>query len=495
MPFGYGESHQTYHGGKAAHDIETGRRTRTVFDNSMTAHIWAQGVQSFGRSNNGNFYFEGPTLYSYGSHFIVGYLMPDGVALLNADSYSISTSGHQSDARHAVRARYYNVPDLTDLVKSGALSRNTDKAMRAKLIRSHIAKHWQAFAPGEHWPETTGAAAYLAGLVRINATAAIKAGERAAAKAKAREEKSEREAAESDAKRIAAMADSDFLPWLRDADRYTLNQHKARFHKAHKAASARNWTRVKAAVWRRLKAIRGRAAMIDRMESMIESNRYTRRMLATARAYLTNGRLSVIGDTDSVYDLRQIVTALDRVALARRLGGPAHAFAANRAIGAAREELAAYIAERERKEERERFEREAKERAEWLAGDGRRYGRYSDERGGALLRVKGVERDESGAIIGGTLETSHGADVPLMHAINAFRFLKLCRDKATGFTANGRSIRVGHFTIDRVEPSGDFKAGCHVIHWPEVERIALALDVLNLDADNRAVTAKGGRHA
>jgi hypothetical protein len=69
-----------------------------------------------GQSNNGNVYFDGPALYSYGSHFLTGYIMPDGVALLNGDSYSVSTSGHQSDARSAVSNRAtFTIADLTEL--------------------------------------------------------------------------------------------------------------------------------------------------------------------------------------------------------------------------------------------------------------------------------------------------------------------------------------------------------------------------------------------
>ena len=66
MGFGYGQT--TWHAQSEARD-HSGKRARTVFDNSMVAHVWAQQGQDFGRSNNGNLYFEGPTIFSYGSHF------------------------------------------------------------------------------------------------------------------------------------------------------------------------------------------------------------------------------------------------------------------------------------------------------------------------------------------------------------------------------------------------------------------------------------------
>ena len=84
----------------------------TVFDNSMTAHVWAQFTQDSGRSHNGNLFFDGRALYSYGRHYVAGYLAPApgnpagvGVALINADSYSVSTSRHVSNAASATRHR------------------------------------------------------------------------------------------------------------------------------------------------------------------------------------------------------------------------------------------------------------------------------------------------------------------------------------------------------------------------------------------------------
>lgn len=127
----------------------------------------------------------------------------------------------------------------------------------------------------------------------------------------------------------------------------------------------------------------------------------------------------------------------------------------------------------------------------WRAGG--RAGRFSDAKGGALVRAVGVERDDSGAIIGGSLQTSHGADVPLTHAVRAFRFLKLCRETGKAWDRNGRVIRVGHFTVDHVDADGSFKAGCHRINWPEVERLAVDLGVFDVAANSEALE-DSGRH-
>ena len=107
-----------------------------------------------------------------------------------------------------------------------------------------------------------------------------------------------------------------------------------------------------------------------------------------------------------------------------------------------------------------RIEREAARRAAFYAGERLGYG-LRDANGGALLRV-----------MGDTLQTSLGAEVPLAHAVKAFRFVKLCRERGEAWHRNGRTIRVGHFQVDRIAPDGDFWAGCHRINWAEVERLA-----------------------
>lgn len=126
----------------------------------------------------------------------------------------------------------------------------------------------------------------------------------------------------------------------------------------------------------------------------------------------------------------------------------------------------------------ERAEREAAlERAEkserleaWRSGEISHL-RYddirTDEHGGALLRIRGD-----------TLETSQGASVPLDHAKRVFATVKRCRDAGTSWRRNGETIRVGHFQVDEIAPDGNFRAGCHLINWPETERAARAAGVL-----------------
>lgn len=82
--------------------------TRKVFANSMVAHVWAQQNQTEGRSSNGNFYFDGRALYSYGRHFpcaVFSHWRDENgrtIVLTNEGRYSVSTSRHMSDMRRAL---------------------------------------------------------------------------------------------------------------------------------------------------------------------------------------------------------------------------------------------------------------------------------------------------------------------------------------------------------------------------------------------------------
>jgi hypothetical protein len=149
-------------------------------------------------------------------------------------------------------------------------------------------------------------------------------------------------------------------------------------------------------------------------------------------------------------------------------GGSERSFATAEAI-AAEKERRRIEAERE----------EAERRQAWLEGKGN--GRFTDANGGALLRIRGDLAEPESA----ELETSHGARVPLLHAIKVFRFVKLIRETAGAWQRNGRTVRVGHYQLDSIDPDG-FNAGCHRINWPEIERVAKLAGVWNLPADDSA---------
>lgn len=68
-------------------------------DRREACHYWANQVQAEGKA--GNVFFEGPKLYSYGRHFVIARILPNGVAVFSKMGYSSSTAQHQSMARAA----------------------------------------------------------------------------------------------------------------------------------------------------------------------------------------------------------------------------------------------------------------------------------------------------------------------------------------------------------------------------------------------------------
>lgn len=79
---------------------------RTVLKNSAeVAHYWANKIQFHGRNSGDTIHFNGIHLYSYNTEIACFRVLPDGrdcVFICN-HTYSNTTTGHQSDARHASR--------------------------------------------------------------------------------------------------------------------------------------------------------------------------------------------------------------------------------------------------------------------------------------------------------------------------------------------------------------------------------------------------------
>lgn len=660
MGFGYGNG-ATHN--DSAYDRETGAKVAKTFDNSMCAHVWAQYTQTFGQSNNGNLFFRGRALHSYGSHFVAGYLLPStanlesaGAGLINADSYSVSTSGHISDARAAVRGRSYDVPNLTDLAQI------FEDGLRAASPRLNPGCYPAEYGP----PNRKALARYAAPLLKqhfskpdsvaalsaMNAcflAAGCDAPERRAMAceiAAARETaKQEKEAAankhkdalrdlaetarakpaliasrmESDARAHAPnyRTDSDYGPpaeWRNKSKRIfrALKAGKiaGRTRQCEKARAVRkaindNMFRFEAAAirrnrvkaWRREvstlrvalgdarpehfeteKAYRGRggpnrngpalrayelcegagaakclAAYLG--QDVPDSTASGLGMAAVAARVAGNdpealagrlmaiaGRLTAESDTlekegerlERLAELHKLQaiknmpkdgpaeTRLNTIKRAETVAGKyasrlpySWEKATGRVAGhyavpgawrlagwtpdkfaavadylkglnaAVSEEIAAEKAELARiaKEEESKARAMAIEmwqRAEKLPAELSRLMPRAMPDGSAYIRAVGVERDAAGAITGGELETSQGASVPLPHAIKAFRFLKACRDAGKEWHANGRTLRVGHFAVDKVNSDGGFVAGCHKFAWPEIARLAASLDVLGI---------------
>lgn len=475
MGFGNGYSRKSDNGGKR-------------YNNEMTAHVWNAGSVSSGQSSNGNLFFRGATIYSYGTHFAIAHRMPDGTVFVNEDSYSVSTSGHQSDVRRAIRdRRTVSVAGLTDMC--GLLEMVTDKGDNRDRIRKALASRAVAlesmiYAPGtDHyiWNEETKKTETVAGELQAGAYLAALAGlpaaswpkiQRDAAKERAKvasaAEKLARDQAEARALRLADMPNRKFREQLEYAgtshNDEKLKAHGTELRRARKLMLATK--RGPLAAKTRLETIRERIKIVDAKVASYDSMYKARNRRLSLSVHLSNIRnWRDARDKSPMYNANAMLNlARDGDYLATFGRTSALREAGNRLSEMANAGASAIMAENTRLREVARIN-EAKEQAErvalWLAGEPVGRIRFDAPNGGAALRI-----------IGDELQTSHGAFVPLAHAVKVFRFVKMCRDKGEGWKRNGKTIRVGHFQVDSIAPTGDFVAGCHSIGWPEVERVA-----------------------
>jgi hypothetical protein len=120
----------------------------------------------------------------------------------------------------------------------------------------------------------------------------------------------------------------------------------------------------------------------------------------------------------------------------------------------------------------EKAEQTKRERAEALVRQQElitkwRAGQYS----GCLYDVPAMLRIDGDEVV-----TSRGARFPVSHAKRALAFVREVRKSGQAYVRNGHTVHLGPYALDRIEPNGTVKAGCHVVSWEEIEHIAPLLD-------------------
>jgi hypothetical protein len=127
----------------------------------MVAHVWAQQKQDDGRNAQRNIYFEGRTLYSYGSHFIVGAFCQNKhgkkAVLLNTNGYSSTTSRHKSDAVGAIRhdVPAFHVPYCSVDNNGNPHHHHLNKPHFHEVVKGFIAKAYAARSEAQYYVEQT----------------------------------------------------------------------------------------------------------------------------------------------------------------------------------------------------------------------------------------------------------------------------------------------------------------------------------------------------
>lgn len=470
-------------------------------------YLWASGNKSHAKGYA--IEFEGREIYSWGRHYLLGFKMSAATFLLNSTRYSVSTSKHQTYARRATHGRTFYVPDLTkyrdelrDIARhANRTAPNVPAASLQASAESAAVRMFRALAPIPGQREGLEMLADYAGIApgraRKMIDAAIRAGERDADKAAKRQATIDRAAAMQWAKRPMADTESEIasqVATLRTGSEYQARDALHRLEYAAKEAGRNHRNASKAglskktiaAIWRHVKAYR--AAIADHNAKGAARARLSafQKHNAALRANLK----TVATMPDSTESLGYVFGVFRAIGTsAAMLRGVRHA---SHALNAKLSALIEWADKRQLWEDGEAARianaKRADEIAAWRRGEPVRHIRFDADSGGAAIRAVDVQRDESGDIVGGTLETSHGASVPLPHAVKAFRFVKLCRERGTGWASNGRIIRVGHYQIDGIDADGNFKAGCHRFAWPEIAALATRLGVFDAAPDESAVT-------
>ena len=128
---------------------------KTVFPTRQVAHVYANESQDAGRNGQGNLYFSGGVIFSYRDSWPLCVLTPftdaDGarVAIVNACSYSVTTSRHLRHVRDALRGLPFRIIDIPSQV-TGQDARDLDNG-RADALPT-LAKSCAAESRG-NWSE------------------------------------------------------------------------------------------------------------------------------------------------------------------------------------------------------------------------------------------------------------------------------------------------------------------------------------------------------
>lgn len=429
---------------------------KTVFETDMVAHVWNQQSQSWGHNAKASVYFEGDTIFSYGSHFPMARIDASGVCLFTWHRDSVTTNGHLDSVRNAVRNR--KVIEVDNVLASNeaaheanlaAFKNKFDKLMAGALNTRRSA--WNrsndllvaisvAGCANEYkrvfFPRTRKAAIELPSNIdslrnEIEHIGALKE----LAKIKLAIESAER---------------LDTLRW----------QYRALIKAARKVrdtgATPHNVDAGRTLVlWR---VARKGAMRLRDIPGNSGWNHWRENAVSTAQG--------CYGGADSQsprqYEARSWrphgYGALD--AYIRKMWTSAEIDAAK----AAREAQAIAWEAEQAEMRRKAALSQAEKIALWRAGEYKATLNHLP----CMLRASGDE-----------IVTSWGARFPVAHAKLAWRGIReLYAINGCYYNNGGLVYRLGHFQIDSVDSKGTIKAGCHTIERTEIERLAAELGLV-----------------
>lgn len=394
------------------------KRIRHVMDADEVAHTWAnpRGEDDNARVPRGNFYFQGGTIYSYGSHFpIARHVQNDAgepAVLFTTNTYGPTTAKHLGATRRACHhLTVFNVSSLGDGYGAAHHSWNM--------------QHFQAEYDG---------IIERAERCNINSYAGINHFMEAA------------QNTINDGNTYAAFfglndcvipAWSRHLEWLvRRYERLTSPEAKLERDTKARRKNARlleSWTV-------------GDDVILPGSIDPTDYEVYTRRAVLTERY---SAEIAEYASGEREHPLRaELKECMTEEQTAQR-----HAFD---------------------------LERHKEKITQWRAGERVSFGYGSCVPCMLRLKARGpANRGESRIGKPHEVETSWGARFPVEDATRAFRFIAIIRKRGECYKPNGEQApTLGHYRIDRIAANGTVRAGCHTVAWTEIEGIARQLGLI-----------------
>ena len=413
---------------------------KTVFPTDEIAHLWAHQTQDNARNPGGNFYFNGKSIFSYGSHFEIARLStgPGGnpLVLMTPRTYSNTTAKHICDVRQAIRgmevltvpnfdARQGPAPVILPPSKVKLADLSWLKSTKKATVEGMKVRYWNDYNIADFF--TTG--------FFSNGYGSDKQG------------------------RTAKNKPASFAEGVRRT----------------KTAAARysfdNWAAP------HLVNLRYLLASLDEYVSKMKRSRTTdyvrsARGLAekVAEYLLIYPAAAEVLDTpyDKNLPAGEGETLLQRLDRARTWDITAE----ERAVFVERSDQHAaahrYNGNVDDTETRDEFMAPQGKRDRWLAGTISRLGYYEsrwleEEHGTRLQLLAKTEQ----------VHTSKGAYVPVEDARKLLRLVRLV--KMSGKGDRPANFMIGHYHVSSITAEGNLVAGCHVINNVEIERFAASV--------------------
>lgn len=428
-----------------------------------TAHVWAQQnpETESGHSGDSRISFDGPTIFSYGSHYALASFAGEHkgrrVVLLNDRGYSVSTGKHKSHVRYALNATdiMIRLPDLTEF-----LHRPKINEAHESILESVAASIRDNYGVAENRDALAAFRALFKPRAKVPADIVAWSDNRKAQAVRAAfQEKL------GDARKIVSDFSGDILAAMNpeyrtpneSASTYTIQDRVGLFSRhISKLYSARGTLAKAKAARKHIKTCSSAIAILTGLRQQWQALHApaSRRELRESRLETLRGWNPEIKDGARRWHSDSELGELWALAIAEQL--PA-------ADSVGRElQLRLLQSEMPRGPGKPEWYYSSGPRVtleQWLNGDGKASQYHFD---GTHVRRKGDN-----------LETSLGATCPFSHAVAAFLVAQRCKQKGESWASNGHKIRVGHFGVDRIESDGTLRAGCHTLTYDSMLALAV----------------------